>query len=71
MAEARAEAVRRQRSIEPASQHGDSPRKVVKGGSFLCAPNYCQRYRPAARLAQGIDTATCHMGFRCVVRPGG
>jgi formylglycine-generating enzyme required for sulfatase activity len=63
-------ASREQRSIDPASQHGDMPRKVVKGGSFLCAPNYCQRYRPAARLAQGIDTATCHMGFRCVVRPG-
>jgi sulfatase modifying factor 1 len=70
-AKAWAEAARRERSIDPASQHGNSPRKVVKGGSFLCAPNYCQRYRPAARLAQGIDTATCHMGFRCVVRPGG
>ncbi|MFN6339023.1 MAG: formylglycine-generating enzyme family protein [Cyanobacteriota bacterium] len=62
------EAVRRQGSVDPASQHGAMPRKVVKGGSFLCAPNYCQRYRPAARLAQGIDTSTCHMGFRCVVR---
>ncbi|MEB3156470.1 MAG: formylglycine-generating enzyme family protein [Cyanobacteriota bacterium] len=61
----------RQRSIDPASQHGAMPRKVVKGGSFLCAPNYCQRYRPAARLAQGIDTSTCHMGFRCLARPGG
>ena len=46
------------------------PRKVMKGGSFLCAPNYCQRYRPAARMAQGIDTSTCHLGFRCIVRPG-
>lgn len=45
------------------------PRKVVKGGSYLCAPNYCRRYRPAARTAQPIDTATCHIGFRCVVRP--
>ena len=44
------------------------PRKVMKGGSFLCAPNYCQRYRPAARMAQPIDTSTCHLGFRCVVR---
>ena len=42
----------------------------MKGGSFLCAPNYCQRYRPAARMAQGIDTSTCHLGFRCIVRPG-
>lgn len=45
------------------------PRKVIKGGSFLCAPNYCQRYRPAARLAQPIDTSTCHVGFRCAIRP--
>jgi len=43
-------------------------RKVIKGGSFLCAPNYCQRYRPAARYPQAIDTATSHIGFRCVRR---
>jgi formylglycine-generating enzyme required for sulfatase activity len=43
-------------------------RKVIKGGSHLCAPNYCQRYRPAARSAQAIDTSTSHLGFRCVVR---
>ena len=43
------------------------PRKVLKGGSFLCAPHYCRRYRPAARHAQPIDTSTCHVGFRCVV----
>ncbi len=58
----------RQESIDTASQHGRIPRKVVKGGSFLCAPSYCRRYRPAARMAQGIDTSTCHMGFRCIVR---
>ena len=46
------------------------PRKVMKGGSYLCAPNYCRRYRPAARMAQAIDTSTCHLGFRCIVRPG-
>ena len=45
------------------------PRKVIKGGSHLCAPNYCLRYRPAARQAESIDTSTCHIGFRCVVRP--
>jgi formylglycine-generating enzyme required for sulfatase activity len=45
------------------------PRKVVKGGSFLCAPNYCRRYRPAARHAQMVDTGMSHIGFRCVVRP--
>lgn len=44
------------------------PRRVVKGGSFLCAPNYCRRYRPAARHAQPIDSSTCHIGFRCVER---
>jgi formylglycine-generating enzyme required for sulfatase activity len=46
------------------------PRKVTKGGSYLCAPNYCRRYRPAARMAQPIDTSICHLGFRCVIRPG-
>ena len=44
------------------------PRKVMKGGSHLCAPNYCHRYRPAARMPQAIDTSTSHLGFRCIVR---
>jgi formylglycine-generating enzyme required for sulfatase activity len=44
------------------------PRKVLKGGSHLCAPNYCQRYRPAARHAQPVDTSSSHIGFRCVRR---
>jgi sulfatase modifying factor 1 len=44
------------------------PRKVVKGGSFLCAPNYCRRYRPAARHAQMIDSGMSHVGFRCISR---
>jgi formylglycine-generating enzyme len=44
------------------------PRKVLKGGSHLCAPNYCRRYRPAARHPQPVDTSTSHVGFRCVVR---
>ena len=44
------------------------PRKVIKGGSHLCAPNYCLRYRPPARQAEAVDTTTCHIGFRCVVR---
>ncbi|MEJ2502189.1 MAG: formylglycine-generating enzyme family protein [Gemmatimonadota bacterium] len=47
---------------------GAIPRKVMKGGSYLCAPNYCRRYRPAARMAQPVDTSTCHLGIRCVVR---
>ena len=44
------------------------PRKVIKGGSHLCAPNYCLRYRPAARQGETVDTSTAHIGFRCVVR---
>jgi formylglycine-generating enzyme required for sulfatase activity len=44
------------------------PRKVIKGGSHLCAPNYCLRYRPAARQGETVDTSTAHLGFRCVVR---
>ncbi len=42
------------------------PRKVLKGGSHLCAPNYCRRYRPAARHPEPVDTSTSHVGFRCV-----
>ena len=44
------------------------PQKVMKGGSHLCAPNYCQRYRPAARMAQPVDTSTSHLGFRGILR---
>jgi sulfatase modifying factor 1 len=44
------------------------PRRVVKGGSHLCAPNYCRRYRPAARHPQAIDSSASHVGFRCVLR---
>ena len=53
----------------PETEPGEQfPRRVTKGGSHLCAPNYCLRYRPAARQGQTEDTATCHLGFRCVVR---
>jgi formylglycine-generating enzyme len=44
------------------------PRKVMKGGSYFCAPNYCRRYRPAARMAQAVDSSICHLGFRCIAR---
>lgn len=44
------------------------PRRVIKGGSHLCAPSYCLRYRPAARQPEAVDTSTSHIGFRCVVR---
>jgi formylglycine-generating enzyme required for sulfatase activity len=55
-------------SYDPCMPKVRIARKVIKGGSFLCAPNYCRRYRPAARHPQMIDTATCHVGFRCVLR---
>jgi formylglycine-generating enzyme required for sulfatase activity len=56
-------------SIDP-NDASAIPRRVMKGGSHLCAPNYCRRYRPAARMAQAIDTTTNHLGFRCLVRAG-
>jgi formylglycine-generating enzyme required for sulfatase activity len=42
------------------------PRKVLKGGSFLCAENYCSRYRPGARIPETVESATCHISFRCI-----
>jgi formylglycine-generating enzyme len=44
-------------------------RRVIKGGSHLCAPNYCLRYRPSARQSETVDTSTSHIGFRCIVHP--
>jgi formylglycine-generating enzyme required for sulfatase activity len=55
-------------SYDPAQPRIRIPRKVVKGGSFLCAPSYCRRYRPAARHAQMVDTGMSHIGFRCIRR---
>lgn len=55
-------------SFDPRQPTIRIPRKVLKGGSHLCAPSYCRRYRPAARHAEPIDTSTSHVGFRCVVR---
>ncbi|MEU8794881.1 formylglycine-generating enzyme family protein [Streptomyces sp. NPDC048643] len=43
--------------------------RTIKGGSHLCAPSYCLRYRPAARQGESEDTSTCHLGFRCIQRP--
>lgn len=57
-------------SYSPSQQQSRIPRKVLKGGSFLCAPGYCRRYRPAARHAQMVDTGMSHIGFRCVIREG-
>ena len=55
-------------SYDPGQPQFRIPRKVVKGGSHLCAPNYCLRFRPAARSPQMIDTGMSHLGFRCIVR---
>lgn len=55
-------------SYDPAMPEVRIARRVLKGGSHLCAPNYCRRYRPAARHAQPEDTSTSHVGFRLVVR---
>ena len=61
--------------VESAEASGDTEhpgghiaRRVLKGGSYLCAPNYCLRYRPAARQGEAVDTSTAHIGFRCIVR---
>ena len=58
-------------SRDPRTPHVPLGRKVLKGGSYLCAESYCQRYRPAARHPQPIDSSTGHIGFRCVVREDG
>jgi formylglycine-generating enzyme required for sulfatase activity len=55
-------------SYDPRQPQIKIPRKVLKGGSHLCAPNYCRRYRPAARHPQPVNTSTSHIGFRCIVR---
>ncbi|TWA92327.1 formylglycine-generating enzyme family protein [Bradyrhizobium stylosanthis] len=55
-------------SIDPNQPNIRIGRKVLKGGSHLCAPNYCRRYRPAARHVEPVDTSTSHVGFRCVLR---
>jgi formylglycine-generating enzyme len=55
-------------SYDPSQPKIMIPRRVIKGGSHLCAPNYCRRYRPAARHAHPVDTSTSHIGFRCVLR---
>jgi formylglycine-generating enzyme required for sulfatase activity len=62
---------REEDSYDPRQPNIKIPRKVIKGGSHLCAPNYCRRYRPAARHAEAIDTSTSHLGFRCIVRAQG
>jgi formylglycine-generating enzyme required for sulfatase activity len=58
-------------SYDPSTPDLKIGRKVLKGGSHLCAANYCRRYRPAARYPQPTDTSASHIGFRCVIRDSG
>ena len=60
---------RQQESMDPAQPQFPIPRKVIKGGSFLCADSYCLRYRPAARRPHMTDTGMSHIGFRCARDP--
>jgi len=55
-------------SFDPRQPQVRIPRREVKGGSFLCAPNYCRRYRPAARHAQMVESGMSHIGYRCIRR---
>jgi formylglycine-generating enzyme required for sulfatase activity len=57
----------RKQSCDPQLPQVRIPRRVMKGGSHLCAPNYWRRYRPAARTTPAVDTATSHLGFRCIM----
>jgi formylglycine-generating enzyme required for sulfatase activity len=59
---------REDQSYDPCAPNIKIPRKVLKGGSHLCAPNYCRRYRPAARHPEPVDTSASHVGFRCIKR---
>jgi formylglycine-generating enzyme required for sulfatase activity len=54
-----------ERSYDLGQPGANISRRVIKGGSHLCAPTYCLRYRPAARQPEAIDTSTSHLGFRC------
>jgi len=60
--------VQPEESFDPRMPEIRIPQKVLKGGSHLCAPSYCRRYRPAARHAQTVDSSTSHIGFRCIIR---
>lgn len=58
----------RENLLAAASAEPDFPgtvRRVLKGGSQLCSPDYCLRFRPAARSPQAEDTGMSHIGFRC------
>jgi formylglycine-generating enzyme len=52
----------------PQQETMEEERRITKGGSHLCAPSYCHRYRPAARQGHAVRSTTGHLGFRCVIR---
>ncbi len=60
-----------EKSYDAGNAGAGIPRRTIKGGSHLCAPSYCLRYRPAARQPEAVDTSTSHLGFRCVKRQTG
>jgi len=49
--------------------HPLQPERVIKGGSFLCSPEYSEGYRPSARRGSSTDTGMSHLGFRCALTP--
>lgn len=53
-------------TFDPSRHVPAAEERVIKGGSFLCNPSYCESYRPTARRGTPIDTGTGHIGFRCV-----
>jgi formylglycine-generating enzyme len=57
-----------EQSFDRAQPQFQIPRKVIKGGSHLCADSYCMRYRPAARRPLMVDTGMSHTGLRCIRR---
>jgi formylglycine-generating enzyme required for sulfatase activity len=54
-------------SFDPTRPMQNVTERVIKGGSFLCNPSYCESYRPTARRGTPPDTGTEHVGFRCVM----
>ena len=61
----------RKESFDPKQPRNRIPRKVLKGGSYLCGPDHSYRYRPAARYPHPVETPACHVGFRCIIRGEG
>lgn len=56
-------------SVDP--NEPNIPKRSIRGGSFLCADNYCSGFRVSARMPADPSTATNHTGFRCVSNPSG